>query len=39
MTDERLTNLATMSIKSETANILDMSELIKTFASLKSRKK
>ena len=30
MTDERLTNLAMMSIESETANTADMTELTKT---------
>jgi len=39
MTDERLTNLAMISTESETAKIVDMTELIKTFASLKTRKK
>jgi len=33
-TDERLTNLAMISIESETAKILDMTELTKTFAFL-----
>jgi len=33
MTDERLTNLAIISIESETARTLDMTELTKTFAS------
>jgi len=36
MTDERLTNLAIMSIESETAKILDMTELTKTFANLEN---
>jgi len=31
-TDERLTNLAMMSIESETAETLDMTELTETFA-------
>jgi len=35
MTDERLTNLAIMSTEIETAKTLDMTELTKTFASLK----
>jgi len=35
MTDKRLTNLAMISIESETAKILDMNELTKTFAFLK----
>jgi len=40
MTDERLTNLAMISIESnETAKSLDMTELTKTFASLKIWKK
>jgi len=39
MTDERLTNLAMRSIESETAKTLDMTELIKTFAFSKIRKK
>ena len=38
MTDERLTNLATISIASETAKTLDMTELTKTFALLKTWK-
>jgi len=32
MTDERLTNSAMMPIGSETANLLDMTELTTTFA-------
>ena len=36
MTDERLTNLAMISIESETAKILDMTELTKTFANLEN---
>ena len=39
MTDERLSNLAMISIESATAKTLDMTELIKTFAFLKARKK
>jgi len=39
MTDEMLTNLAMISIKSETAKILDVTELTKTFAFLKTCKK
>jgi len=39
MTVERLTNLATISIESETAETLDMNELTKTFASSKTWKK
>jgi len=39
MTDERLANLAMISVESETAKIWDMTELIKIFASLKTRKK
>jgi len=39
MTDETLTNLAMMSIESETANTVDMTELTKTFAFLKTWKK
>ena len=39
VTDERLTNLAMISIESQTAKSLDMTELTKTFAVLKSRKK
>jgi len=39
MTDGRLTNLAMMSIESETAKTLNMTELTKTFASLKTWKK
>jgi len=39
MTDERLTNLAMISIESETAKTLDVIELIKASASLKTRKK
>jgi len=38
MTDERLTNLAIFSIEGETAKTLDMTGLIKTFATLKARK-
>jgi len=38
MTDERLTNLA-ISIESETAKTLDMTELTTTFAVLKTWKK
>jgi len=38
MTDEWLTNLAMISIESETAKILDMTELTKTFAFLKTWK-
>jgi len=38
MTDERLTNLAMISIESETAKILDMTELTKAFAYLKTWK-
>jgi len=36
MTDKRLTNLALISIGSETAKILDMTELTKTFANLEN---
>jgi len=36
MTNEMLTNLAMMSIESETAKIVDMTELTKTFAFLKT---
>jgi len=39
MTDKRLTNLAMMSIESETAKTVDMTELTKTFAFLKTWKK
>ena len=39
MTDERLANLAMISIESETAKTLDMTELTKTFAFLKTWKK
>jgi len=39
MTDEKLTNLAVISIESETAKILDMTELTETFAILKTWKK
>jgi len=39
MTDERLTNLAMISIKSETAKTLDLTELTKTFAFFKTWKK
>jgi len=38
-TNERLTNLAMMSAESETAKILDMTELTKKFAFFKTRKK
>jgi len=38
MTDERPANLAVMSIQSESANTLDMTELTKTFATLKTWK-
>jgi len=38
MTDEKLTNLAIISIESETAKICDMFELTKTFAFLKTWK-
>jgi len=38
MTDERLTNLAMTSTESETAKILDMTGLTKTFAFLKTWK-
>jgi len=38
-TDERLAKVAMISIESETAKTLDMTELTKTFASLKIRKK
>ena len=38
MTEERLTNLGIISIESETAKRLDMTELTKIFASLKTRK-
>jgi len=39
MTDERLTNLAMISVESETAKTLDMTELTKTFAFMKTWKK
>jgi len=39
MTNERLTNLAIISIESETAKTLDTTELTKTFTSLKTWKK
>jgi len=39
VTDERLTNLAMIFIESETAEILDTTELTKTFALLKTWKK
>jgi len=39
MTDERLANLTMISIESETAKTLDMTELTKTFAFLKTWKK
>jgi len=39
MTDERLTNLARMSIECETAKTLDVTELTATFAFLKTWKK
>jgi len=39
MTDERLTNLAVIAIESDTAKTLDMTELTKTFAFLKTWKK
>jgi len=39
VTDERLTNLAVMSIESETAKTLDMTEITKSFAFLKTWKK
>jgi len=38
MTDEKLTNLAMISIENETAKICDMFELTKTFAFLKTWK-
>jgi len=38
MTDEKLTNLAMISIESETAKICDMFELTKTFPFLKTWK-
>jgi len=38
MTDERLTNLAMISIESESAKTLDMTELTKKFAFLKTWK-
>jgi len=37
-TDERLTNLAMISIESETAKTLDVTELTKTFAFFKTWK-
>jgi len=39
MTDEKLTNLARISIESETAKTLDMTELTDTFAFLETPKK
>jgi len=36
MTDEKLTNLATLSIESETAKTYDMNELTETFVLLKT---
>jgi len=39
MTHDRQTNLAMISIASETAKTFDMTELIKIFAALKVRKK
>jgi len=36
--NERLTNLALVSIENETAKISNMTELITTFASVKTRK-
>jgi len=36
MSDEKLTNLAMISIESETAETLDVTELTKTFAFLKT---
>jgi len=39
ITDERLTDLAMISVESETAITLDMTELTKTFAFLKTWKK
>jgi len=39
MTDERLTKLTMISVESETGKTLDMTELTKTFASLKTWKK
>jgi len=39
MTDESLTNLEMISMKSETAKILDMTELTQTVAFLKTWKK
>jgi len=39
MTDERLTHLAMISIESDTAKSLDMTDLVKEFASSKTRKK
>jgi len=39
MTDERLANLARISIESETAKTLDMTELTETFVILKTWKK
>jgi len=38
-TDERLTNTAMISTENETAKTLDMTELTKIFASLKSWRK
>jgi len=38
MTDEMLTNLAMISIKRETAKILDVTELTETFVFLKTWK-
>jgi len=37
MNDEKLTNLAIMSIDSETAKTLDMAELPETFAFMKEK--
>jgi len=39
MSDEKLTNLAMISIESEIPETLDMTELTKTFAFLKTWKK
>jgi len=39
MTDERLTNMTMISLESETAKILDMTELIKIFTSSKTWQK
>jgi len=39
MTDERLKNMARISIESETAETLDVTELTETFALLKTWKK